>query len=184
MRIWHRMASEGETVTPEPRAFVRMLPPPTTPKEETLLRLPPGSWVSDYHIFYRVPLPDDGGALRVAVDLDSYDYQRLTDLEFAGQPLVFRATSFVQFSRLIEHGDVDAILWSGDQMEAYPDPEIRHRPLSRQVMDLVGEKSVSAAFVARAGSDALRAMLKSTLKREDVMEIQRKVIDGEMIPEY
>lgn len=152
--------------------------------EEILLRLPPGSWVSDYSIFYRHPLPEAGRLLRVAVDPDSFDHKRLTELEFSGQEISFRRASFVQFPRLLKNGDVDAILWTTDQEEAFSGGGIVHRPLSDVVMQLVGEKSVSATFVAQANSDVVRAVVKAAINADDIMEIQRKVVGGEMIPEY
>jgi len=153
-------------------------------EHEILLRLPPASWISSYCTFYRSPPPEPGRPLRVAVDPDSFDHRRLTELEFAGQEVEFRWTSFVQISRLLKNGDVDATVWTSDQEEAYLGPGIQQRPLSDRVMELVGEKSVSATFVARRGSDSVRAVINTTMKADEIMEIQHKIVIGEMIPEY
>lgn len=151
--------------------------------EEILLRLPPGSWISDYCVFYRA-FPGSEGHLRVGIDQDSFDHVRLTELEFAGQEVEFRSVSYVQLPRLLKSGHVDATVWTTDQAEAYVGPEILHRPLSDRVMNLVGEKSMSATFIARVGSDSVRAILEATLEADDIVEIQRKVLAGEIIPEY
>ncbi|HSA99136.1 MAG TPA: YhfZ family protein [Anaerolineales bacterium] len=155
-----------------------------TGEQETLLKLPPGSWVGDYSIFYRVSRMEDSRSLRVAVDPDSFDHKRLTELEFSGQEVVYRSAPFVQFPRLLNNGDVDAILWTSDQEESFSGEGIRHRPLSGQAMDLVGEKSVSAAFIARKGNEVVRVILQATVKAEEIMEIQKRVVSGELIPEY
>jgi hypothetical protein len=151
---------------------------------EFLLTLPPGSWISGYCVFYRHSSKRSGEKLRIAVDPDSFDHRRLTELEFSGQEIEYRSASFVQFPRLIKNGEVDEILWTTDQEEAYLSPDIQYRQLSDQTMSLVGEKSMSAAFVARAGSDAVRAVLKGTIKSDEILEIQEQVISGAMIPEY
>jgi len=155
-----------------------------TGAQETLLRLPPGSWVADYIIYYRSPRRDEARSLRVAVDPDSFDHKRLTELEFSGKQVVYLSAPFVQFPRLLKNGDVDAILWTSDQDDAFSAAGIARRPLSRQAMNLVGEKSVSAAFVARKDSEVVRAILQATIKVEEIMEIQERVVSGELIPEY
>jgi len=151
---------------------------------EILLTLPPGSWISGYSTFYRTPAPQIGKPIRIAVDPDSYDHRRLTELEFDGQNVEYQETSFVQFPRLLKNGEVDAIVWTTDHKEAYMGPGIFYRPLSERVMKQIGEKSISAAFVARGGRDPLRAVIKATIKAEEVMSIQKKIVQGEMIPEY
>jgi hypothetical protein len=153
-------------------------------EHEILLRLPPGSWISGYSIFYRAPRAQPDKPLCVAVDKDSFDHRRLTELEFAGQEVEFKWATFVQFPRLLKNGEVDAILWTTDQGEAYLSPGIFHRPLSERTMQLVGEKSLSATFVARAGSAPVRAILNATIHGDEIMEIQNKIVSGEMIPEY
>jgi hypothetical protein len=152
--------------------------------EERILKLPPGSWVADYCIFYRISGMESASSMRVAVDPDSFDHKRLTELEFSEQDVVYRFAPFVQFPRLLKNDDVDGILWTSDQKESFSGTGIRSRPLSERVMQLVGEKSVSAAFVAHKGNDAVRAILTATIKADEIMDIQKRVASGEMIPEY
>ncbi len=61
---------------------------------------------------------------------------------------------------------------------------ISQRPLSANVMEQVGEKSVSATFVGHKGANALRAVLNACLQPEDVMAIQRKIVAGSMVTDY
>jgi hypothetical protein len=151
---------------------------------EIVLSLPPGSWVSSYNIFYRSSAQEPGKPLRVAVDPDSFDHRRLSDLEFGHQEVEFRQAPFIQFPRLLKNSEVDAVLWTLDQEEAYLAPGICQRPLSDHAMALIGEKSISATFVARKGSAAVRAVLRDTIKADEIMEIQNKIVSGKMIPEY
>lgn len=154
---------------------------------ETLLRLPATSWISGYCTFFRSPLPVTGRPLRIAVDPDSFDHKYLSELEFAGQEIEYKWGSFVHLARLLKNGDVDATVWTIDQKESYLGPGIQHRPISDRVKELVGEKSISATFVANAGSDTVRAVLKAAIQMEqvnEIMEIQNKIVVGEMIPEY
>lgn len=151
--------------------------------QEILFTLPPGTWVSNYSLFYR-QIPAGERLLRVVVDPDSYDHKRLTELEFEGQQVELRPASFVQFSHLLKNGDIDALLWTTDQEEAFLGDGIANRAVSDRVMQLAGEKSISATFVGRAGSDILRSVLNTTLDPGEIMQVQRDVVSGKLIPEY
>ena len=90
----------------------------------------------------------------------------------------------MQISRLLKSGDVDAAVWTIDQADAFLGDGVRFQPLSDQQMEHIGAKSTSAAFVARAGSAAVRAVFKAAIHPEEILAIQNKVSAGEMIPEY
>jgi len=154
------------------------------PEQEVVWTLPPGSWVSRYEVYYRAEAPEDGPPWRVAVDPDSFDHTRLVELEFAGRPIELLQASYMRFPHLLRSGAVDAIVWTADQDEIYLGPGIGHRRLSERVDALVGVQAASTAFVIRAGHDALRAVLRAALDAEDLIEIQRQVLAGDMLPKY
>ena len=150
---------------------------------EMLFSLPPKSWVADYNVFQRMDV-DPGKPLRVAVDPDSFDHRYLTDLEFKGQNIDIHHVSFVHISRLLKNCEIDAAIWTSDQNESYLGEGITSRPLSQHVMEKEGDKSVSAAFVGRKGSEAVRAILQTCINPDDVMRIQSEIVAGRMVPEY
>ncbi|NPV69637.1 MAG: hypothetical protein HPY55_03185 [Firmicutes bacterium] len=156
----------------------------TGQENEVLLSLPPTTWLSGYSVFYRNQPPEPGRPLRVAVDPQSHDHCMLTDLEFAGQDVETRSVSFIQISQLLKRGEIDAIVWNTEQVEDFLGPGISYRPLADRVMALAGQKSVSAVFVGRKGDYVVRAVLRACIDPVEIMEIQKKVVDGEMIPEY
>ena len=51
-------------------------------------------------------------------------------------------------------------------------------------MQLLGEKSISAAFVGRSNSEALQAVLNAAIDPAEIIETQNKIAREEMIPEY
>jgi len=156
-----------------------------TSKQHTIfLTLPPGTWVSSYCTFYRELPPNQSRPLRVAVDPDSFDHRTLTDLEFSNQAIEYYWAPFVQFSRLLKSGEVDAIVWTSDQQEAYSGEGILQKTLSDAAMQVLGDKSISAAFVGRANSPAVQAVLNAAIQPAQIMEIQNKIAGEEMIPEY
>lgn len=154
------------------------------PEHEILMQLPPGSWISTYGVYYRAAAAGLSSPLRVAVDRDSYDHRRLSELEFAGQNVEFHWVPFIQIPRLLRRGEVDATVWTVDQAETYLSPGVQLRSLSEQVMAQVGAKSTSATFIGRTGSHTVKAVLEGCIHPSEVMEIQNKIVSGEMIPEY
>lgn len=156
-----------------------------TGKNHTILMtLPPGSWISSYSIFYRELPPSQTRPLRVAIDPDSFDHRRLTDLVFAGQTIEYRLAPFVQLSRLLKNGEADATVWASDQEDTYLGSDILQKPISEAVMKLVGGKSISAAFVGRSDSVTLQAVLNAAIDPDEIIETQNKIAREEMIPEY
>jgi hypothetical protein len=153
-------------------------------EQQILMRLPPGSWFSSYTVYYREPNLESGKPLRVAIDPDSFDHRRLSEMEFSGQNVEFKSAPFVQFARLLKNGEIDALLWNIDQSEVYMGPGIRQRALSIQVLEKIGGAPISAVFVGRADNVTVRAVLQAIMKEEEILEIQRKIVSGDMIPEY
>ena len=151
---------------------------------EILYQLPPGTWLSGYSMFYREPLPAPGKPLRVAVDFDSHDHRRVSELEFADYQVEFKHVSFVQFPRLMRQGEVDALLWNSDQADTFLGPGIACRPLSKKVQDQIGDRSISATIVGRGDRPAVRAVINAAIDVDEIIAIQKRIISGEMIPEY
>lgn len=151
---------------------------------EIILELPPSSWISQYCIFYRTLKPENGRPLRVAVDRDSSDHIKLSGLAFTGEKIEYKVTSYMQISRLLKNGDVDATVWTTDQADAFLGSGIQSQPLSQQLMEQIGAKSTSAAFIALAGSAAVRSVFKAAIHPDEIMAIQNKVSSGELIPGY
>jgi hypothetical protein len=152
--------------------------------QEIVLQLPPGSWISDYGVYYRESESGRAHPLRLAVDRDSYDHRRLSELEFEHQDVELHWVPFIQIPRLLRNGEIDATVWTVDQAETYLSPGVVLRPLSDRVMAEVGAKSTSATFVGRKGSHSIRAVLQAAIDPAQVMEIQSKIISGKLIPEY
>lgn len=155
-----------------------------TAEEQILLSLPAETYVTRHEVFYRPDQPPAGSPLRVAIDRDSFDVQGLTELEFMGQDVEFKPVTFMQLPRLLRGGYVDAGIWSIDDMRPHLDDNILHRPLSDEVTRFVGDGDTSAALVARSEKRSVRAVIEAVLNIDALLEIQRKVVDGEMVPEY
>lgn len=155
-----------------------------TKSEEILVCLPNSSFVSGHRVFYRTEPQDLGRAYRVAIDRDSIDQERLTEMEFEGVDVEYVPITFTQIHRLLREGHVDAAVWTEDDMEGYIGGTIRDRPLSNHVLEQVSGKDTCAALVTRAGHETVRAILEDAIDESKLMEILDRVIRGQILPEY
>jgi hypothetical protein len=122
--------------------------------------------------------------LRVVVDSESSDLQRLTELEFEGQDVQFIESVYMQSIALIESGKADAAVWDLDETTRRLPPHVTSRPLSPHVRDVVGDSETRVAFVTRADDPATQVIVDHYLKPERIVEIQQKVLAGELVPGY
>lgn len=156
----------------------------STATEQVILQLPAHSYVELHKVFCRVDMPAPGKPLRVAIDPDSLDIQALTQLEFEGQNVEFYQATFMQLPRLLKNGTVDAGVWSIDDMVPHLDNHIWHRPLSEHVVDAVGYGDTSATLLVQASNESIHALTQAVLSNEAIIEIQRGVMAGEIVPTY
>lgn len=154
-------------------------------EEELLLGFPAESYVTRHEVFYRPDQPAAGKPLRVSVDRDSIDIHGLTELEFNGADVEFKPVTFMQLPRLLKNNLVDAGIWSIDDMRPQlMDGEILHRPLSDRVTEMVGDSDTSAALVGRSNHGSVRAVIEATIDVGTILDVQQKVVNGELVPEY
>ena len=151
---------------------------------EVIVELPPGTWISRYCVFYRELRPKDGRPLRVAVDRDSSDHLEMSRLVFAGQSVEYKTGSYVQISRQLKSGEVDATLWTVDQADAFMGEGVQAEPVADDVIARLGVRSTAAAFVARADDAMVQAVFKAAIKPEEIQAIQDRVVAGDMLPAY
>jgi len=158
-----------------------------TGEEEIQLRLPPKSYVASHKVFYRTPLLGRERPLRVAIDRDSIDIACIAELEFDTQVVEFISVPYVLTHRQLVEGQIDAAVWSSDDMHGYlsqQHSQIFDQPLSESTVSQIGQTDTSAALVASARSPSVRAVISSVLDPDQIIEIQQKVLAGEIAPEY
>jgi hypothetical protein len=153
-------------------------------KEAVVLELPPESFVTDHRVFYQSDEKRNHQPLRVAIDNDSYDLKFLTEQEFDDSKVEYHQVTLMQIGRHLLEGFVDAAIWNFDHMEPLLNDNISSRPMSPKVRALIGDRDTSAAVVIRSRSKSVKSVLGEILNPDEILEIQRKVIFGEMVPQY
>jgi hypothetical protein len=158
-----------------------------TGEEVIQLSLPPESYVARHRVFYRTPLLGKERPLRVAIDRDSIDLSCIAELEFAGQAVEFVPVPYVLTHRRLVDGHIDAAVWSSDDMHGYISQQhgqIFDQPLSESTINQIGLSDTSAALVVPVWRTSVHAVIRNVLRPEKIVEIQQKVLNGEIDPEY
>jgi hypothetical protein len=155
----------------------------TGPAFDVLLTLPARSYVFEHRVFY-VPEGGTGRRLKVAIDRSSRDFERLTELEFAGVDVELVPLNYLRSVRALTDGTIDAaILDSEDALMHFP-PEMANRSLSDRVQDELAGANLEASFVGRSGDPVIRELVSTCFVPTEILRIQAEVIAGRRPPEY
>jgi hypothetical protein len=150
--------------------------------------LPKQTFAEERRVFLYRPDPGAHEAehrpLRVVVDSDSADLQRITELEFADQAVQFVPAVYMQSISLIESGRADAAVWDLDETTRRLPPHVTSRPLSDRVREIIGDDDTRAAMVTRADDPPAGIIVEQRLQPERIVEIQEQVLSGELAPGY
>jgi hypothetical protein len=156
----------------------------TGPGELIAIDLPPGSYVLEHRVLRRVG--QDGHLVapeRVGVDTDSLDFQRLSDLEFAGDSARVSG-SYMHLTELLNQGLIDAMVWDVEETFATPGPRVADVPLSDATRATIGTANTSASIVVRRDDVAAREVVRVTLDDPVLAAVQREVLEGARTAEY
>lgn len=151
--------------------------------EFAILELPPDTFNTGHRVFYS-SLPPRGRPLRALLDLDSFDQEAITRLEFQGTDTEFVSVHHDEFPLLLESGEGDAAVWTLDEMQVRWPSGVLDRSLSERVLGRIGDSDRRAALVGRcADADLLLAMAR-TIDQGELLRVQTEVLARRRVPEY
>ncbi len=154
------------------------------PTELVVLSLPPGSFVGAHQLFIRANAPSAGHTISAAVDPDSYDQMRLSEIEFQGQKVEFKKITFMNILHYLSTNQVDMAIWTEDDMQSHLNSNIKKQSLSPHTREAAGTADTQAALITRSGDAVVAAVVNNVLIPSQLMAVQQAVIDGMVIPEY
>lgn len=168
------MSGLAATIAADPDLAVTILPEQTFAEERRVF-------------LHRPEAPESRSPsrrLRVVIDSESADLQRLTELEFERQDVDFVQAVYMQSIALLESGLADAAVWDLDETTRRLPPHVTSRPLSPHVREVIGHHETRAAIVVRADDTPTRVIVEKCLHPERIVEIQQGVLAGELVPGY
>lgn len=153
--------------------------------EKCVLELPPQTYAQEHRVFYgRDPETIAHRQLRVAIDRDSVDLQRLTEMEFAEAEVEFVSATFLQYVQMLEQGTVDAVVWDTDEAKGRLPATHFSRPLSDRVLQQIGMTNTRASLVARHNDSPSEQVIRQCLDTPRLLQIQSEVMSGTRVPAY
>ena len=153
------------------------------PDLETVLVLAPGTFVREHRVYF-VEGRLQTHRRRVAVDHSSLDFERLTQLEFAGQDVELVPLNYLIAVREMIAGTVDEVILDVDDALMRFPRSIGSRPLSRAVRAGLDDANTRTAFVCRADDAVMRTIARECLDPGLIEGIQRDVVAGVRAPEF
>ena len=116
---------------------------------------------------------------RIGVDTQSIDYTLLTKYVTKGKNVQLIQMPYNQVSKSIEEGLIDFAIWNEDEV-------VEHNyPLDYSEIDNnLTIRSSQAVFVGKKTDIFTKSILEKTLDVDKLLSTQKKVISGELLPEY
>ncbi|TMQ96269.1 GntR family transcriptional regulator [Actinomadura soli] len=142
------------------------------------------TFVGAHGVLLRAGASLDDPGLAVAVDTSSADQQRLTRLVFAGRPVRYVETSYMQLGELFRRGEVDATVWNLDEVHQHIDEDFTTIPFDEVTSTGLADRNSSAVLAVRAGDSPALDAVRDRLSAELVTRTQQAVLTGDRLPSY
>lgn len=149
----------------------------------TLFDFGPQTYVGRHALLLRPGLV--GGlrdGMRVGADSNSPDQQWLTMRECEGCDVTIVETAYTQILRKLHEGQIDAAVWSIDEVPASLGLAIV--PLRQAAVDDAAERNTEAVLVVSDDRPELVTILRQVIDPAQIVKVQTEVIDGQRLPSY
>lgn len=139
----------------------------------------PGSYLTGQSIIFRDPADSqvrDG--MRIGIDTISLDHVRLTHAAVGQHQVTYLPVNYSQIMALIRDNQIDAAVWNIDNI-LESQARVHYRPL-----ELPDNQETAAVLVMAQANPAMARVVDEFLDVEDILSQQRKVVAGEIYPNY
>ncbi|SHJ33136.1 Helix-turn-helix domain-containing protein [Clostridium amylolyticum] len=121
---------------------------------------------------------EDG--MKIGIDYSSLDQVILTKYHCQGKNVEFVPLIYSQILNSILRGEIHAAIWNKDDLQDR-DIKIPFKPINNSIFSY---KDTNAVIVANTENSSFNTLLKKFINKEKVLDIQKKVINGEITPNY
>lgn len=144
------------------------------------LVLPKRTYVTQHVLIFRKGQSSEiKDGVKIGVDTNSIDYTLLTKYITQGHQVKLINMPYNQVSKSIEDGLIDFAVWNRDEI-------VEHNyPLDiKEINCELTERSSQAVFIGKKKDVFMKSIIQKTVNIENLLTIQKKVISGELLPEY
>lgn len=135
-------------------------------------------------VFSKPGLTEIEDGMRVGVDESSYDHPKLVQVASKDKNVAFVPQSYNQIISNIRKGEIDATIWSLDEIEEkYPGLNMINAEKYEEMKTITYE-SACAVIMIREDTKFCASILRDVLDLEKLRKIQKEVMGGLINPSY
>jgi len=149
-----------------------------------ILSLGKHSYVKGHKILFANPeytKIEDG--MKIAIDKTSIDHYILTQYECENRSIEYVELSYNQILKSLLEKSIDAAVWNIDEAEDHNLHFRYYDPTNPKVLEL-DEDDTEAVFIVRKNNWGVDGILKHVIDRQFVLDIQKQVLEGQILPGY
>lgn len=117
---------------------------------------------------------------KVGIDHSSVDQKTLTQSFFAGKQVEYVPLIYSQIVPFLSMGRIDAAVWNLDDIDLAGN-HLRFELLDKKKINLVDTEAV---IVCKKDDPRIDQIIRQLLEKDKVLEIQKSVIEGKILPKY
>jgi hypothetical protein len=139
------------------------------------------TYVSEHVLIFNNSLKkniEDG--MKVGIDNTSTDQSILTLKQCEGKDIELIELAYNQIMSKVISGEIDAAVWNIDEILERK-INIKYYPLEKNKLN---NEDTEAVLVMKGNKNELKNFIKRFLSKEEILMNQKKVVSGEVIPNY
>jgi hypothetical protein len=149
-----------------------------------ILSLGKYSYVKGHKILFADPeYREIRDGMKVAIDNTSIDHYVLTRYECEGKSVEYVQLSYNQILKSLLEKRIDAAVWNIDETEDR-NLNLPYYDLTNPKVLKLNEDDTEAVFVVKKTNWGVDGVLRHAIDRQFVLDVQRQVLDGHILPEY
>lgn len=118
--------------------------------------------------------------MRIGIDSKSADQRTLAEAEAQGKKVTFVETTYMHLLQSLEAGLIDATVWNADEVQR---PTLYAKELTSSLAVRNSQEISETALVAHGDKQTISYLL-GLIDRQELLTIQKQVVEGEIIPSY
>lgn len=146
---------------------------------EIVVKFKEGSYLSSHVLLFGKPhFTEIVDGMRVGVDKESIDQTSLTIEATQGKDVTLVDVGYNQLVEKLRSGKIDAAIWNSD------DVKIQDSRVYSKKLNLAHKDNTIAVIIIDKRRQELKLLLKLIIDVDEVADLQRKVVEGEIPPCY
>ncbi|MCW6075111.1 hypothetical protein LAV44_07200 [Clostridium sporogenes] len=148
---------------------------------EIVLGFDPHSYVNEHIVIFKNKEDKEiKDGMNVGIDYSSIDHEILSLYQCEGKNVNYVSMIYSQILNKILSGEIDAAIWNKDDIKDN-DKKFNYYSIRNEKFNYADTEAV---IVVNKNNEYLTKLLKKFLDKDQILDIQKKVVNEEIIPNY